>query len=144
MISCLTRETNFCHLLTYWPDSAHHYLPIWCFLCVIYDTMLLHMLLWSHCDPRAHTTPHHHRHHHRWPRQEIISSTFFPAELGDFDPVVHTPAFVSEFRFVPVQTEESCIEVGGGGTSLPDRMSCFSCRNSWYLEGSRSYQYQCV
>ena len=36
---------------------------------------------------------------------------------------------------------ESCIEVGGGGTSRPDRTSCFSWRNNWYLGGSRSYQY---
>ncbi len=28
------------------------------------------------------------------------------AELGDYDPVAHTPGFVSEFRFVPDQTEE--------------------------------------
>ena len=28
------------------------------------------------------------------------------AELGDYDTAVHTPAFVSEFRFVPEQTEE--------------------------------------
>lgn len=26
--------------------------------------------------------------------------------MGDFNPGVHTAAFVSEFRFVPVQTEE--------------------------------------
>ena len=26
--------------------------------------------------------------------------------MGDFNPEVHTAAFVSEFRFVPVQTEE--------------------------------------
>ena len=41
----------------------------------------------------------------------MICFTFFSAELGDFDPVVHTPAFVSEFRFVPVQTEEMEIEI---------------------------------
>lgn len=28
------------------------------------------------------------------------------AELGDYNAAVHTAAFVSEFRFVPVQTEE--------------------------------------
>ena len=33
------------------------------------------------------------------------------AELGDYDPVLHTPAFVSEFRFVPVQTEELEMEI---------------------------------
>lgn len=31
---------------------------------------------------------------------------FFPAELGDYDPEVHTPGFISEFRFIPEQTEE--------------------------------------
>jgi len=31
--------------------------------------------------------------------------------LGDYDPVVHTPAFVSEFRFVPEQTEEMEIKI---------------------------------
>ena len=30
----------------------------------------------------------------------------FAAELGDYDPAVHTPSFVSEFRFVPEQSEE--------------------------------------
>ncbi len=30
----------------------------------------------------------------------------FAAELGDFNPAVHTAAVVSEFRFVPVQTED--------------------------------------
>jgi len=33
------------------------------------------------------------------------------SELGDFDPLVHTAAFVSEFRFVPVQTEEMEVEI---------------------------------
>ena len=27
------------------------------------------------------------------------------AEFGDYDPAEHTPGFVSEFRFCPVQTE---------------------------------------
>ena len=30
----------------------------------------------------------------------------FQAELGDYDPTAHTPAYISEFRFVPNQTEE--------------------------------------
>ena len=30
---------------------------------------------------------------------------FITAELGDYDPEVHTPYFISEFRFVPDQTE---------------------------------------
>lgn len=30
----------------------------------------------------------------------------FSAELGDYDPEVHTAAFISEFRFVPNQTED--------------------------------------
>lgn len=33
------------------------------------------------------------------------------AELGDYDPVQHTPGFVSEFRFVPDQTEEMEIDI---------------------------------
>ena len=33
------------------------------------------------------------------------------AELGDYDVAVHTPAFVSEFRFVPEQTEEMEIKI---------------------------------
>ena len=35
----------------------------------------------------------------------------FAAELGDFDPLVLTAAFVSEFRFVPVQTEDMEVEI---------------------------------
>ena len=38
-------------------------------------------------------------------------SYLLAAELGDYDPVLHTPAFVSEFRFVPVQTEELEMEI---------------------------------
>lgn len=30
----------------------------------------------------------------------------FAAELGDYDPAEHVPELVSEFRFVPTQTEE--------------------------------------
>lgn len=30
----------------------------------------------------------------------------FVAELGDYDLAEHTPELVSEFRFVPIQTEE--------------------------------------
>ena len=41
----------------------------------------------------------------------IFAIEIFSAELGDFDPVVHTPAFVSEFRFVPVQSEELEVEI---------------------------------
>lgn len=33
------------------------------------------------------------------------------AELGDYDPAVHTAAFVSEFRFIPEQTEEMEIKI---------------------------------
>lgn len=38
----------------------------------------------------------------------VISNS---AELGDYDPAIHTPAFVSEFRFVPEQTEEMEIKI---------------------------------
>ena len=43
--------------------------------------------------------------------QFSLNICVFSAELGDFDPVVHTPAFVSEFRFVPVQSEELEVEI---------------------------------
>ena len=35
----------------------------------------------------------------------------FPAELGDYDELEHTPELVSEFRFVPFQTEEMEMEI---------------------------------
>lgn len=35
----------------------------------------------------------------------------FSAELGDYEEGVHTPAFISEFRFVPNQTEDFEIAV---------------------------------
>ena len=35
----------------------------------------------------------------------------FAAELGDYDEETHTPAFVSEFRFVANQNEEFEIDV---------------------------------
>ena len=34
-----------------------------------------------------------------------IFAFVFSAELGDFDPEVHTPGYISEFHFVPKQTE---------------------------------------
>lgn len=33
------------------------------------------------------------------------------AELGDFDEEDHTPAFISEFRFMPNQSEEMELEI---------------------------------
>ncbi|XP_022241569.1 band 4.1-like protein 5 isoform X2 [Limulus polyphemus] len=33
------------------------------------------------------------------------------SELGDYNPEVHTPGFISEFRFVPEQTEEMEIDI---------------------------------
>ena len=33
------------------------------------------------------------------------------AELGDYDELDHTPEMVSEFRFVPYQTEDIEVEV---------------------------------
>lgn len=36
----------------------------------------------------------------------FTQKSFFLAELGDYDSTVHTPATVSEFRFVPNQTED--------------------------------------
>ena len=56
---------------------------------------------------------HQHHHHHHYTIITItgiililiIINLIFPAELGDHSPLVHTAAVVSEFRFVPVQTE---------------------------------------
>ncbi|KAJ8313660.1 hypothetical protein KUTeg_008221 [Tegillarca granosa] len=39
-------------------------------------------------------------------KQDLMS-----AELGDFDPAVHTPAYISQFHFVPNQTEELELEI---------------------------------
>lgn len=41
----------------------------------------------------------------------LIDLFIVTAELGDYDEVYHTPAVVSEFRFVPNQTEEIEIAV---------------------------------
>ena len=35
----------------------------------------------------------------------------YAAELGDYEEGTHTPAFISEFRFVPNQNEEFEIDV---------------------------------
>lgn len=35
----------------------------------------------------------------------------FLAELGDYDETCHTPAVISEFRFVPNQTEDMEIQI---------------------------------
>ncbi|XP_045446488.1 band 4.1-like protein 5 [Melitaea cinxia] len=40
-----------------------------------------------------------------------LAALALQSELGDFDESVHTPATVSEFRFVPNQTEEMEIEI---------------------------------
>ncbi|KZS10234.1 band 4.1-like protein 5 isoform X1 [Daphnia magna] len=40
-----------------------------------------------------------------------LAACSLQSELGDYDPVVHTPAFVSEFRFVPEQTEDMEIKI---------------------------------
>ena len=39
-----------------------------------------------------------------------VSFVEFTAEFGDYDPVEHTVGLISEFRFVPQQTEE--LEMG--------------------------------
>lgn len=36
---------------------------------------------------------------------------FCTAELGDYDETCHTPAVISEFRFVPNQTEDMEIQI---------------------------------
>ena len=43
------------------------------------------------------------------------------AELGDFNPSVHTAAVVSEFRFVPVQTEDMEEEILSAYSQLQGR-----------------------
>ncbi|CAG9785118.1 unnamed protein product [Diatraea saccharalis] len=40
-----------------------------------------------------------------------LAALALQSELGDFDELIHTPATVSEFRFVPNQTEEMEIEI---------------------------------
>lgn len=35
-----------------------------------------------------------------------LAAEALQSELGDYDPEVHTPGFISEFRFIPEQTEE--------------------------------------
>nr|KAG5704108.1 hypothetical protein BaRGS_017612 [Batillaria attramentaria] len=35
-----------------------------------------------------------------------LAALSLQSELGDFDPSIHTPGYVSEFRFIPNQTEE--------------------------------------
>ncbi|XP_052830257.1 band 4.1-like protein 5 isoform X4 [Octopus bimaculoides] len=40
-----------------------------------------------------------------------LAALALQSELGDFDPEVHSPGFISEFRFVPNQTEEMEIEI---------------------------------
>ncbi|XP_042899995.1 band 4.1-like protein 5 isoform X2 [Parasteatoda tepidariorum] len=40
-----------------------------------------------------------------------LSAFALQSELGDYDPVQHTPGFVSEFRFAPDQTEQMEIDI---------------------------------
>ncbi|GAB1605746.1 band 4.1-like protein 5 isoform X2 [Argonauta hians] len=40
-----------------------------------------------------------------------LAALALQSELGDFDPEVHTPGFISEFRFVSDQTEEMEIDI---------------------------------
>jgi hypothetical protein len=42
----------------------------------------------------------------QWLSNFWIAIYYFTAELGDFDPEVHTPGFISEFHFIQDQTEE--------------------------------------
>lgn len=41
----------------------------------------------------------------------LIACVFSVAELGDFEEEEHTPAFISEFRFMPNQSEDMEVEV---------------------------------
>ncbi|GIY02245.1 band 4.1-like protein 5 [Caerostris extrusa] len=47
------------------------------------------------------------------PHQTVVELSAFAlqSELGDYDPVQHTPGFVSEFRFAPDQTEEMEVDI---------------------------------
>lgn len=36
----------------------------------------------------------------------VDSFMCFSAELGDYDPAEHTPALISQYRFIPEQSEE--------------------------------------
>lgn len=44
--------------------------------------------------------------HHNETNLIFNEQNCFPAELGDYDSEIHTAATVSEFRFVPNQSEE--------------------------------------
>ena len=41
----------------------------------------------------------------------LIILIIIAAELGDYDENTHTPAFVSEFRFIPDQNEEMEVHI---------------------------------
>ena len=41
----------------------------------------------------------------------LIILIIITAELGDYDENTHTPAFVSEFRFIPDQNEEMEVHI---------------------------------
>jgi hypothetical protein len=53
--------------------------------------------------------------------RKICILNIFSAELGDFNPAVHTAAVVSEFRFVPVQTEDMEEEILSAYSQLQGR-----------------------
>ena len=58
-----------------------------------------------------------------WTKEELIRNSclyfsHFSAELGDFDPVRHSPGYVSEFRFNSAQTEELEEDVEGAHKKL--------------------------
>ena len=54
-------------------------------------------------------------------KRKIWILNIFLAELGDFNPAVHTAAVVSEFRFVPVQTEDMEEEILSAYSQLQGR-----------------------
>ena len=45
------------------------------------------------------------------PENAFLNLSFLAAELGDFDTSSHTPALISEFRFVQNQNEEFELDV---------------------------------
>lgn len=49
-----------------------------------------------------------------------------PAELGDFEEEEHTPAYISEFRFMPNQTEAMEVDIYNKYKSLRFVLTLFN------------------
>ena len=55
----------------------------------------------------------------------VTISNLLAAELGDFEEEEHSPAFISEFRFMPNQSEEMEVEIYNKYKSL--RLASYHC-----------------